>query len=318
VDLSATSYYHCISTCVRRAFLCGRDPYTGESYEHRKPWVRDRLHELTGVFAIDVCAYAILSNRFHAVLRVDLERAATWPGSEVMHRYTTLHPMALPAWEQDRTRKGRAELVDTWRARLADISWMMRVLREHIARKANREDKVRGRFWEGRFKSQPVLDDRGLVVCMAYVDLAPMRAGIASTLELSEFTSIQERLRDKSNKRVSRRTHSAPRGLVPMAAQDSSRAAGSRLPFGLRDYRALLAWTASARRGAAQTGRPPVLLARAGIDPTAWLRAFEDERVEAAACLGTPEAVTAYAEAHGRAWSRGVGLARGLAVSAET
>jgi hypothetical protein len=53
ISLEATSYYHCISRCVRRAFLCGEDSLTGENYDHRKQWVVDRLQELTGVFAID-------------------------------------------------------------------------------------------------------------------------------------------------------------------------------------------------------------------------------------------------------------------------
>jgi len=56
------AHYHCISRCVRRAFLCGEDIVTGKSYEHRKQWVADKLSELAKIFAIDVCAYAIMSS----------------------------------------------------------------------------------------------------------------------------------------------------------------------------------------------------------------------------------------------------------------
>ena len=75
VSLDVTPYYHCICRCVRRTFLCGDDSFTGKNYEHRKLWVVERLKELEAVFAVDICAYAVMSNHCHLVLRLNREQA---------------------------------------------------------------------------------------------------------------------------------------------------------------------------------------------------------------------------------------------------
>ncbi len=201
VSLDDTPFYHCISRCVRRAFLCGEDTFSGKNYEHRRQWIVDRLKELTSVFAIDICSYAVLSNHTHTVLYVDKTRAEAWTETEVVERWTAFYKSNqlveryLAGETTTQAERDVAAInIETWRTRLYDLSWFMRGLNEFIARKANEEDNCTGRFWEGRFKNQALLDEAAILICMQYVDLNPIRAGIAETPEGSDFTSIQERM----------------------------------------------------------------------------------------------------------------------------
>ena len=200
ISLSDTSYYHCVSRCVRRTFLCGFDKYTGQSYEHRRGWVEDRLLFLSTVFAIDICAYAVMSNHTHLVLHVDKARAMSWGVDEVLTRYHLIHKGTLLTQRYlvgDQLSAAERitfnETADIYRRRLYDISWLMRDLNENIARQANKEDGCTGRFWEGRFKSQALLDESALLACMAYVDLNPVRASIEESVQTSHYTSIKMR-----------------------------------------------------------------------------------------------------------------------------
>lgn len=103
VSLQDTAYYHCISRCVRRAFLCGEDKYSGQDFEHHRLWLVERMRLLSQVFAIDVCAYAIMSNHYHTnhlVLHVNTATAEPWSYKEVVQRWTTLYktPLLVSRW----------------------------------------------------------------------------------------------------------------------------------------------------------------------------------------------------------------------------
>ena len=263
-----TPYYHCVSRCVRRAFLCGQDPQTGVDVSHRKRMIEDLLLRLTQVFALEVCAYAVMSNHYHLVLFIDRQQALDWSMQETIERWHQLfrgHALSLRFLKgetlSDVEHRQLQDLAESWRQRLMDISWYMRVLNERVARKANAEDACTGRFWEGRFKSQALLDEKALLACMAYVDLNPVRAGLAKTPEHSAFTAIQKRLQAYAQQRTQ-----------PEELRDFEASGTTGIPFTPEDYIQLIDWTSrqmQAQKGAVPTAAPG-LLTRMHIEPHQW------------------------------------------------
>ena len=159
--------YHCFSRCVRRAFLCGFDTLTLRDFSHRKAWLVDRLRYLAAIFAIEVCAYAIMETHYHSILRTRPDIVALWSDGEVATRWLTLFPRhrdkygtpSLPTEQDISALADCPERIAQLRKRLCSLSWFMGRLNEFIARAANKEDKVKGRFWGSRFECQALLDD---------------------------------------------------------------------------------------------------------------------------------------------------------------
>jgi len=253
VSLETTPYYHCMARCVRRAFLCGQDSYSGKSFDHRKPWLVERLALLAQVFAIDIAAYAIMNNHYHLVVHINPERAKSWSTDEVIRRWTSLFrgPLLVQrfkaGWPLTESELLEIQkLVEEIRQKLCSISKFMGCLNEYMARKANEEDGCTGRFWEGRFKSQALLDVAALVSCMAYVDLNPIRAGIAVDLPDSDFTSIKLRLHQVDaykNKQALKRLAKNTPPLMPFEEAQTNNISKKTIPFNLHDYLELVDWT---------------------------------------------------------------------------
>lgn len=260
-------FYHIINRCVRRAFLGGEDKLTGKSYEHRRGWIVDKIKALSTIFCIDICAYAVMNNHYHLVLKIDTDKAKSLSNQEVISRWckvTKGHSVATKYMNGEILIEGERLLLDSllaeWHERLSSISWFMRCLNEEIARRANREDECKGAFWEGRFKSQALLDEQALLACMMYVDLNPIRAGIADTLQTSDFTSIQARIAELNTLDTNAGNHPNPinkepelaadEPLKPLAEFDGSThlATQSGIPFHFSDYLQLIDWTGRAIR----------------------------------------------------------------------
>jgi len=299
ISIEDTPYYHCISRCVRRAFLCGSDPLTGFDFEHRRQWIVDRIKLLTSVFSVDLCAFAILSNHYHVVLRVNSNEASHWSDEEVASRWMKIFsgPLLMHQYLSNAslTRaelKCVADLVATWRERLCDLSWFMRCINEPIARMANREDHCSGRFWEGRFKSQALLDARAVLACMAYVDLNPIRAAMARTPETSDYTSIQERIEHPENS-----------CLRPFTGKEKDG-----IPFNLKDYLELVDWGGREikrnKRGYIPANTPPILT-RLKMDASPVLDYLANDAIPSFGALGPISMLKVFAKSVGRSFIKG-------------
>ncbi|GLO63234.1 transposase [Vibrio sp. MACH09] len=293
VCLDATPYYHCVSRCVRRTFLCGYDDYSKRDFEHRRGWIESRIKMLSQIYCIDICAYAVMSNHYHLVVHINKSQALKLNELEVVELWSKMHslPVLIQRWLKQEL-KGEAEhtvvqeIIQTWRERLYSLSWFMRELNFDIALKANQEENCKGHFWESRYKSQALLDEKALLAAMAYTDLNPIRAGMADTPEHSDYTSVKERLSALAHQQTT-----AP-CLHPFIGNASNEML-SGIPFRLVDYIELVDWTGREfREGKASiSSHQPPLLKRLNINQKAWLKACTQLEKQRALCIGMKESI---------------------------
>ena len=309
VPPGSDGHYHCVQRCVRRAFLCGVDRCTGQSFEHRKAWIVQRLGLLAECFAVSIHAYAVMSNHLHLVVQLMPGAAAGWSDAEVAARWVRLFPPRRDS-EDAVDAKCRRLMDDTVRlrvirGRLADLSWLMRCLAEPIARRANHEDRCKGRFWEGRFKAQALCDERAVLAAMAYVDLNPIRAGIAHGLDAAAHTSAAARLA-----RAAQQPHTLGAGLGPILG-----VLRPPLAMSTADYLQLLDWTgrqlAPGKRGRITSSAPACLR---GLDacPERWTTRVRAVGSGYWRAVGSAEELIGLARRIGQRWLKGLRLAERL------
>jgi hypothetical protein len=253
---------------------------------------------------------------------VDTDQALGWSVREVVERWHGLFSSTLLS---QRYLRGNLlssaeitrleEIAALWRERLMSISWFMRCPNEHIARLANAEDGCSGRFWEGRFKCQALLDEAALAACLAYVGLNPLRAGMAETPEASDHTSVQRRILALSDTNEDKPPQ--PPELMPFVGyprQDIPKG----LAFRLEDYLSLVDWTGRQiredKRGAISEALPP-MLQRLGIEPSSWYSLTEGFEKHFNTFVGKPDGIQQACESRGQCWAHGIGAARRLFVT---
>ena len=317
-DPSEIVAVHTMARTNRRCFLMGDDQFTGKNFDHRKRWIEDKLKHLAANFGIDLLAFSCLSNHFHLVLRSRPDVVKTWDDTEVARRWWSLCPQRktkseidgkknwVPVepteWDLNSIRNDPVKLAAV-RSRLSDISWWMRLLCQYIALRANGEEgKGLGRFWQSRFKAVRILDEESLLACAAYVDLNPIRAALAETLEASDYTSVQRRITTlKENVAANHDSNASNTATIPNRSDDflspisidekndplSSQPSrnGKRcsdkgfLALSEAEYLTILDWiardTVAGKRGQTPVGAPPVF-ERLGIDAQEWSRMVND------------------------------------------
>ena len=298
VYFSDTPYYHVTSRCVRRAFLCGVDASTGRSFEHRRQWIEDRIRILASLFAIEICAYAVMSNHYHLVVKLNPGESASWTDDDILERWTSLYrgPLLVQRYRAGEPLSGTEldsvqESAVVFRRRLQSLSWFMKCLNEPIARLANKEDRCTGHFWEARFHSQALRSERALFSAMAYVDLNPVRAGLASTPEQSKHTSIRTRIMGDSSAQRTEAVEKAiragelfhlewpVRALLPFADRVGHDTESATLPMHETEYVKLVdiagRVTATGKLGRIDPNLRPIL-ERLGLTADRWIAASTD------------------------------------------
>ena len=290
ICLADTPYYHITTRCVRHSFLCGFDKATKRNYEHRRQWIVERIRLLSSVFAIELCAYAVMSNHYHLVVKIVPAQVDALTNHEVVRRWLTVfkgHQVVrdyargatLSALELELV----SQQIDHMRRSLADISCFMKYLNQPIAARANREDGCKGRFFEQRYTSDPLPTEEALLACMAYVDLNPVRAGISDTPESSAYTSVQERITPAleldvavDNQVGQGFMQSFEINLKPLLHFNEAKPGDEQtgIPFTLHDYLELVDWTGRVirvdKRGSTPLQLPPILQ-RLRINRNRWL-----------------------------------------------
>ncbi|MFN7875053.1 MAG: transposase [Pirellula sp.] len=289
---------HVIARVCRRCFLFGNDPVTGKNFDHRKLWIEHQIKVQAAQFGIDILAFSLMENHIHQVLRSRPDVVQAWDDTEVVRRWLMICPKRKDE-KGDALDPTVAEIekilnkpleVAKLRTRLSDISWWMRILCQKIGTRANREDKEVGKFFQGRFKAVKLLDDEAILACSVYVDLNPIRAAIAESIENSSYTS--GKLRFDAAKASIEESSDVDVFLAPVQIAGSadgtlekSLANGKRcsnkgfLPISSLDYLQLLDLTARLQRrdkaGFSPSELEP-LMERLGIEMSEWNRLTTD------------------------------------------
>ena len=346
--------YHVWTRCVRRARLCGYDQVAAKNRDYRKLWICDRMEELSKIFAVDACVFAILSNHYHLIVRNRVDLVEQWSQEEVVRRWWILYPErrekdgspAAPTPLEIRSLLQDAERVAQLRRRLSNISWFMKSLNEWMSRRCNREDDLRGHFWEDRFNARSLLNEGAILACAIYIDLNEIRAELSETPEKSRNTSAYRRILARIKRRERRAAGQLAdyqQGdpdfwLCPIHDQDHAPLLGPTggdsvhrswvcmpsgddlgsvkktwrhgfLPMTVDEYLELLDWTGrqvAPGKRGAIDSGLPPILERIGVNPGSWMNLIENFEHWFYGAIGSASELAREAARTGRRWLHGM------------
>ena len=304
--------FHLVTRCVRRERLLDRGERKALLCRGLAGWLRH--------VGIDLLAYAVMGNHLHLVIRLRPDVVAEWSPTDVARHALAvlpirsgpaLEPLAVTPAVIERY-AGNARWLAEQRARLSSPSWLLRLVKQEVSRRANAEDGCTGHFWEKRFTSVAVLDAAATLACMIYVDLNPLRAGMVTVPEQSLFTSIRHRVaRVQKGTRSDLESADSELGtqLVAMpncGPPDAFTGSQERWSLGEGDYLDILDATArqvvAGKRGSMPAHSLP-LLQRLGITPAAWLSTMAQGGSMLGSALGGPAARQHWAVSRGQKWA---------------
>ena len=300
---------HCYTRCVRREFLAGVDPLTGQDFSYRRDWIRSLLQEQAALFGIETGFHVQMSNHLHLVLRTRPDVVKRWSKEKVVQNWLKIAKLKrgseITDWEPDEQRvrmeMSHPKRVKRLRRRLSNVSWYMATLCENVARRANQQDGVTGKFFEQRYKLQDLADESAILVCGMYVDLNQIYAGEAITPEDFRYTSAYDRIQGRKALAATDQNDPEPgigqrdRWLCELTldegsdvdvSQDACSAATrwrasdkGLLPITLNDYLTLLDWTGRQfredKKGSIPAKLAPILQ-RLQINADNWLETISE------------------------------------------
>ena len=269
--------------------------------------MEDRILQLARIFAVAIHGYAVMSNHFHLIVETSPTVPGQWSDEEVARRWLAL---SATTYEDESALNIRiANIVEdsqrlaVLRERLGSLSCYMRYLNEPIARRANAEGECKGRFWEGCFRAQALHDDAAVLSSMLYVDLNPIRAGIAKAPEDSAHTFVHKRSK-----------HVKGDGNLPLKPLASSSQSELSVVT-TSQYLMLVDWTGRTLHPGkrdAMPGHAPSIIKRLGLRPRQWCLQVPATESHYWRAIGSLESMLHAAGESGRRWICGISMARRL------